>query len=279
MEDKVIKCLDHGFVRLVDSMGGDSSIVQAARVSYGSGTKTLREDAALINYLYRNEHTTPFEMVEFKFHCKMPIFVARQWIRQRTASVNEYSARYSKLDNEFYLPEIDRVGCKPSDNKQGTGNIVDQLEAITFINRTKDNSQSAYEVYEQSLFENPHDDLPFKGVARELARINLPVNFYTQWYWKIDLHNLLKFLSQRLNPHAQYEIRVYAEAMASFVKAQVPYAWEAFEEHKLYAKTFSRKQLDFLKTLITEEAKPKADHAKPDNWSQGEWSDFIKNFS
>jgi len=241
--EKEIKCLNVGFVRLVDYMGGDEAIVQAARVSYGEGTKTIHEDRGLIRYLMRHQHTTPFEMVELKFHVKLPIFVARQWIRHRTANVNEYSGRYSIMKDEFYIPEHQAIHYQSLRNKQGrrddevpTDLRKRVLEILTA------SQQKLYQEYE---------DLLESDIARELARINLPLSLYTEWYWKIDLHNLFHFLQLRLDKHAQYEIRVYAEAMAKITKRVAPLAWEAFEDYALRSVTFSRPELKILAEQIS----------------------------
>lgn len=236
--DKEFKCLNAGFVRLVDYMGGDESIVQAARVSYGKGTKTVHEDRGLIRYLMRHRHMTPFEMVELKFHIKLPIFVARQWIRHRTANVNEYSGRYSVMQDEFYVPDHQAIHFQSVHNKQGSSEDEVPLELCQKVIDILINSQrQLYTEYEQLLED---------GIARELARINLPLSLYTQWYWKIDLHNLFHFLHLRLDEHAQYEIRVYAEAIADIIKKVVPMAWEAFEDYVLKAKKFSRLELQII---------------------------------
>jgi thymidylate synthase (FAD) len=239
---KEIKCLDHGFVRLVDVMGDDSSIVQAARVSYGSGTKTVREDRGLIRYLMRHWHTTPFEMVEFKFHIKLPIFIARQWIRHRTANVNEYSGRYSIMKDDFYVPDLEQIRPQSENNKQGRSEEAFEPEKAKQIQDNISKVQKdLYKDYENLLEDN---------FARELARINLPLSNYTEWYWKIDLHNLFHFLRLRIDSHAQYEIRVFAEAMAEVVKQIVPHAWEAFEDYRLNAANFSKPELNALKELL-----------------------------
>lgn len=228
-----IKCLNLGFVKLVDWMGDDSSIVQAARVSYNQGTKTPEEDAKLINYLMKNLHTTPFEMVEFKFHCKMPIFIARQWIRHRTASVNEMSGRYSVLADDFYIPEMEDIKPQSKVNKQGRDESQDLPSGVKFAfsEGLQSRQQSEYTFYEACLSQ---------GVAKEMSRINLPLSLYTQWYWKINLHNLFHFLRLRIDSHAQKEIRVYGEAMASIIKKIVPVAYEAFEEHIHHGVRLSR---------------------------------------
>lgn len=232
-----IQCLDHGFVYLIDYSGDDFSIVQAARVSYGQGTKKVSTDEGLIRYLMRHAHTTPFEMVEFKFHCKMPIFVARQWIRHRMASVNEYSGRYSEMLDEFYVPDRSALKKQSQGNRQGRGDdlsIDDQNFVLTML---KAEFGSQYRTYKKFL----EIDL-----AKELARIGLSVSNYTQWYWKIDLHNLMHFLRLRLDDHAQYEIRVFGEAMARIVKDAVPMAYRAFEDYRLHSLSFSRLELEIL---------------------------------
>ncbi len=239
---KEFKVLNHGFVRLVDYMGGDESIVQAARVSYGKGTKTVSEDRTLIRYLMRHQHTTPFEMVEFKFHIKLPIFVARQWIRHRTANVNEYSGRYSIMPEEFYVPEESVIKYQNSLNKQGRDNEEVQPEIRKrVLEILLQEQKSSFNGYQEMLEYN---------IARELARINLPLSLYTQWYWKIDLHNLFHFLKLRMDKHAQYEIRVYAEKMAEIVKVIVPMAYEAFEDYVLKSITFSKNELTLLKKYL-----------------------------
>ncbi|MGI6369583.1 MAG: FAD-dependent thymidylate synthase [Ignavibacteria bacterium] len=230
----MINVLDNGFVRLVDMMGDDSAIVQAARTSYGKGTKTFSEDRKLIRYLMRNRHTSPFEMVEFKFHIKLPIFVARQWIRHRTANVNEYSGRYSEMKNEFYLPEVESVRKQSLTNKQGRDDEeLSPNEANEFIAELEKSNSLQFESYQNFID---------KGIARELARINLPLSIYTEWYWKIDLHNLFHFLKLRLDSHAQLEIRLYAEVIAEILKEKVPLAYEAFEDYILEAVNFSKKE-------------------------------------
>jgi len=242
--DKEFKVLNHGFVRLVDYMGGDESIVQAARVSYGKGTKSVSEDRTLIRYLMRHQHTTPFEMVEFKFHIKLPIFVARQWIRHRTANVNEYSGRYSIMPEEFYVPEETVIKYQSTSNKQGRDNeeVPPEIRRRV-LEILLEEQKSAFKGYQEMLDYN---------IARELARINLPLSLYTQWYWKIDLHNLFHFLKLRMDKHAQYEIRVYAEKMAEIVKAVVPMAYEAFEDYVLNSVTFSKNELLLLKKYLPE---------------------------
>jgi len=241
--DKQIKVLDKGFVRLVDYYGNDSRIVQSARVSYGEGTKTVREDKMLIDYLWMNEHTSPFEQVVFTFHCKLPIFVARQWIRHRTARVNEVSGRYSVMKEEFYSPSEDMISFQSKDNKQGrsTDEVPAELKqkVLDIIKELNDDSYRSYTEMVES------------GIARELARICLPLNLYTEWYWQIDLKDLLHFLRLRLDDHAQYEIREYAKAMAEIVKKVCPYTWESFEEHTLYSTKLSRTESNLLKELFS----------------------------
>ena len=240
--DKEIKVLDKGFVRLVDYMGGDQRIVQSARVSYGEGTKTFRQDRGLIHYLIRNWHTSPFEQVQLTFHCKMPIFVARQWVRHRTARLNEISGRYSVMKDEFYLPEPEHVCYQSESNKQGRSEALPESDAREVI--------FAMEQEQREMYAN-HEALLGKNVARELARANLPNSLYTEWYWQIDLHNLFHFLRLRMDPHAQYEIRVYAEAMAECAKAVAPLAYEAFEEHILGSVTFSKAECEALAAMLT----------------------------
>ena len=226
----MIKCLDKGFVRLVDSMGGDDAIVQAARVSYGKGTSKVSQDRGLIRYLMRHRHTTPFEMVEFKFHCKMPIFVARQWVRHRTANINEYSLRYSEARDEFYLPNPENIQFQSMLNKQGRKGEVSKELKHKVLDYFTEISNRSFEIY---------SELNEAGVARELARAILPVNLYTEWYWKNDLHNLLHFVGLRSDSHAQYEIRVYSDAMAESVKKVAPFAWEAYQDYVLNGMRFS----------------------------------------
>ncbi|MFP3028339.1 MAG: FAD-dependent thymidylate synthase [Wolbachia sp.] len=233
------KVLDHGFVRVIDYMGSDSSIVQAARVSYGKGTKQINQDEALIKYLMRHHHTTPFEMCEIKFHVKLPIFIARQWIRHRTANVNEYSGRYSILDNEFYIPE--QVAKQSDNNKQGSGEAFDSNTSKEIIDSLTNDSNLVYSHYEKFIAQ---------GLAREIARTNLTLNYYTQFYWKIDLHNLLHFLRLRADKHAQYEIRVYAEVMLDIVKKWVPLTYNAFIEYSLKSACISKTGLEIIRKLI-----------------------------
>jgi thymidylate synthase (FAD) len=249
--------LDHGFVRVVDYMGDDGAVVQAARVSYGRGTRKVSEDRGLIHYLMRHRHSTPFEMCEIKFHVKLPIFVARQWIRHRTANVNEYSARYSILDNEFYVPAPAQLAAQSASNRQGRGDLLTGAEAAEVLQILRDDAARSYDHYAAMLNERDDGaavDPARKGLARELARMNLTLGFYTQWYWKVDLHNLMHFLSLRADPHAQYEIRVYAEAMLDALKRWVPLTAEAFEEYRLHATTLSKSGLGVVKRLLAGEA-------------------------
>lgn len=236
-----IPVLNHGFVYLVDYMGNDAAIEQAARVSYGAGTRQVSETRGLIRYLLRHAHTTPFEMVEVKFHAKMPIFVARQWIRHRTANVNEMSARYSVLPDQFYVPESEVIQLQSENNKQGRGEAADdetREETQRFL------AMDAHQAYEH------YTEMIERGVARELARSNLPVSIYTEWYWKIDLHNLMHFLRLRLDSHAQHEIQVFGRAMAKIVSEAFPLAWEAFEDYVLYSEKFSKIELEVLKEFL-----------------------------
>lgn len=248
--------LDHGFVRVVDYMGDDGAVVQAARVSYGRGTRKVSEDRALIQYLMRHRHSTPFEMCEIKFHVKLPIFVARQWIRHRTANVNEYSARYSILDNEFYVPAPEQLAAQSAANRQGRGELLEGAEAAEVLELLREDAARNYDHYTRMLNEREDGskiDPARKGLARELARMNLTLGFYTQWYWKTDLHNLMHFLSLRADPHAQYEIRAYAEVMMGILKRWVPLTADAFEEYRLKATTLSKTGLEVVKRLIAGE--------------------------
>jgi len=249
-----IPVLDHGFVRVIDYMGDDAAVVQAARVSYGKGTKKISDDAGLINYLLRHRHTTPFEMCEIKYHVKLPIFVARQWIRHRTANVNEYSARYSVLDCEFYVPEEDDLAAQSSSNRQGRGNILSGKEAKRVLEILREDAQMTYDHYIEMLNESEEGniiDVSKEGLARELARMNLTLSTYTQWYWKTDLHNLLNFLSLRADTHAQYEIRVYATAMMETLRRWCPITFQSFSDHRVEGVTFSGKAIKVVKKLIS----------------------------
>lgn len=252
-----IPVLDHGFVRVIDYMGDDGAVVQAARVSYGRGTKAVTEDRGLIRYLMRHWHSTPFEMCEIKFHVKLPIFVARQWIRHRTANVNEYSARYSLMDREFYIPAPEQLAAQSVVNRQGRGAVLDGADAAHVLDLLRRDANQTYDHYEEMLNEAPDGtprDPERQGLARELARMNLTLNTYTQWYWKTDLHNLLGFLRLRADSHAQYEIRVYAEAMMGVLEAWVPAVAEAFRDYRLGAVSFSAQMLDITRRMLAGEA-------------------------
>ena len=267
-----VPVLDHGFVRVVDYMGDDAAITQAARVSYGRGTKKLREDAGLIRYLLRHRHSTPFEMCEIKFHVKLPIFVARQWIRHRTANVNEYSARYSVLDREFYIPAPEHLAAQSASNRQGRGSVLEGDEAAEVLELMKRGAARAYGDYEHMLNQdeagNPLDS-ERQGLARELARISLPINVYTQWYWKVDLHNLMNFLSLRADPHAQYEIRAYADVMIEMLKRWVPVTYQAFQDYVAGATRLSAPALDVVKRLLAGEAVEQAESGlSPREWRE-----------
>ena len=250
--DKEYRVLDKGFVRLVDYMGGDERIVQSARVSYGRGTKSFREDRGLIRYLMRNRHTSPFEQVVLTFHAKLPVFVARQWVRHRTARLNEISGRYSVLEDEFYLPSPEQVSYQSDSNRQGRGEALPEDEARSRIEAMRREQERAYAEYERLLE---------SGVARELSRINLPLSVYTEWYWQIDLHNLFHFLDLRLDEHAQYEIRCYAEAVFEIIKSVCPLACEAFEDYVLGAVTFSRAEREALRELLREAGRERIEAA------------------
>lgn len=234
--------LDHGFIRVIDYMGDDAAVVQAARVSYGKGTRKLTSDAGLINYLMRHRHTTPFEMCDLKLHVKLPVMVARQWIRHRTASVNEYSARYSILDREFYIPQPEQLAAQATNNRQGRGDILDPEQAAEVLRLMKEDADRAYDHYQFLLNEDEQGraiDPSRAGLARELARMGLSLNTYTQWYWKVNLHNLLHFLGLRMDSHAQYEIRQYADIIGSMVEKWVPLTWQAFLEYRYNTVTLS----------------------------------------
>jgi thymidylate synthase (FAD) len=252
-----IPVLDHGFIRVVDYMGDDGAVVQAARVSYGRGTRAANEDRGLIRYLMRHRHSTPFEMCEIKYHVKLPIFVARQWIRHRTANVNEYSARYSVMDREFYIPAPAHLAAQSAVNRQGRGAVLEGEEAEAVLRLLREDAQRNYDHYAWMLNEdeagNPLDATR-SGLARELARMNLTLNTYTQWYWKTDLHNLLHFLSLRADAHAQYEIRAYAEAMLRTVEAWVPLCFDAFRDYRMGAVTLSAQMLGLVRRMLAGEA-------------------------
>jgi thymidylate synthase (FAD) len=272
---KAFPVLDHGFIRVIDYMGNDSAVVQAARVSYGKGTKKRTEDRGLIHYLLRHSHTTPFEMCEIKFHVKLPIFVARQWIRHRTANVNEYSMRYSILDKEFYIPYPEHLASQSSLNRQGQGEILAPEYARYVMDLLQEDAERVYGHYEELLNEdgtgNPLD--PQKDcLARELARMNLTLNFYTQWYWKIDLHNLMHFLALRADSHAQYEIRAYAEIMLTLLDRWVPLTYEAFIHYRKEGARFSKNGVNTLKKLL------KGDPVTQETsgMSKREWQEFTE---
>jgi thymidylate synthase (FAD) len=251
---EAIPVLDHGFIRVIDYMGDDSSIVQSARVSYGKGTKKVSTDEGLIKYLMRHRHSTPFEMCEIKYHVKLPIFIARQWIRHRTANVNEYSARYSILDKEFYLPAKDQLAAQSQSNRQGRGDVLQGKQAEEVLNILKEDATRTYDNYEKLLnerFDGTKIDENKTGLARELARMNLTLNTYTQWYWKTDLLNLLNFLFLRADDHAQYEIRVYAQTMLDTVKRWVPITYQAFMDYRVGAAEISSKGLKIIKSMIS----------------------------
>ncbi len=257
--------LDHGFIRLIDYMGDDAAIVQAARVSYGAGTKHVQNDEGLIRYLMRHWHSTPFEMCEIKLHVKLPVFVARQWIRHRTANVNEYSARYSILDREFYIPAPEHLAAQSVVNNQGRGEVLSGEESARVLELLKSDANRAYDHYEAMLSQDGQ-----QGLARELARMNLPANIYTQWYWKVDLHNLFHFLRLRADPHAQYEIRVYAEAIAKVVADWVPLAFGAFEDYRMGGVTLSSKAVDCVRRMLKGEVVTQ----ETSGMSKGEWREF-----
>jgi len=258
--------LDHGFVRVIDYMGDDAAICQAARVSYGKGTKSVQNDEGLIRYLMRHWHSTPFEMCEIKLHVKLPVFVARQWIRHRTANVNEYSARYSILDREFYIPAPEHIAAQSVVNNQGRGETLTGDEAARVLEILKADSARAYDNYESMISQDGQ-----QGLARELARMNLPANIYTQWYWKVDLHNLLHFLRLRADAHAQYEIRVYADEICKIVADWVPFAYAAFEDYRMGGATLSKTAVDVMRRMI------KGEDVTQENsgMSKGEWREFM----
>ncbi len=272
-----IEVLDHGFVRVIDYMGDDSSVVQSARVSYGKGTKKISNDKGLIKYLMRHRHSTPFEMCEIKFHIKLPIFIARQWIRHRTANVNEYSARYSILDKEFYIPSAKNLAAQSQINNQGRGDALTDDEASNVIQILKNDAEQTYANYETLLNENSSGgvlDEGKSGIARELARMNLTLNTYTQWYWKIDLNNLLHFLALRADDHAQYEIRVYADVMLDLVKKWVPLTYEAFEDYRMGGTELSAKEIKLMQKLL----KGEKVSFEEEGLSKREWSELQRKF-
>ena len=270
--------LDHGFVRVVDYMGDDTSIVQSARVSYGKGTKKVSTDAGLIKYLMRHWHSTPFEMCEIKYHIKLPIFIARQWIRHRTANVNEYSARYSILDKEFYLPIKKNLAAQSTSNRQGRGDVIDGKQANEVLELLKNDAERTYKNYEMMLnerYDGSTIDENKKGLARELARMNLTLNTYTQWYWKTDLLNLMNFLRLRADRHAQYEIRAYAEVMLDTLKKWVPITFEAFMDYRVGGTEVSAKGKLIIQSLI------KGEKVLPEktDLSKREWNELMDAFN
>lgn len=260
---KTINCLDKGFVRLVDWMGSDQRIVQAARVSYGDGTKTVREDKGLIDYLMRHAHTSPFEQVQFTFHVKMPIFVARQIVRHRTAKLNEISGRYSILKDEFYEPDVSRMVKQSKDNKQGSSEELLE-DADSILQSFKDEQFEMYDNYQEYIQ---------GGMAKEMARINLPLSIYTEWYWTIDLHNLFHFLKLRMDSHAQHEVRVYADAKFNLIKDIVPFACEAFEKHVINGRKFSADEMEMIKIFLSNEEIEKLSKAK--GWKDSKLKEFL----
>jgi len=275
---EAIPVLDHGFVRVVDYMGDDSSVVQAARVSYGKGTKKVSTDSGLIKYLMRHRHSTPFEMCEIKYHVKLPIFVARQWIRHRTANVNEYSARYSILDKEFYMPSKENLAAQSTGNRQGRGELINGKQADDILNILKNDAKRTYDNYELMLnerFDGTTINENNKGLARELARMNLTLNTYTQWYWKTDLLNLMNFLRLRADSHAQYEIRAYADAMLDTVKKWVPITYEAFMDYRVGGTEVSAKGKLIIQKLI----KGENVNAEDSDLSKREWNELMIAFN
>ena len=274
---EAIPILDHGFIRVVDYMGDDSSIVQSARVSYGKGTKKVSTDSGLIKYLMRHRHSTPFEMCEIKYHVKLPIFVARQWIRHRTANVNEYSARYSILDKEFYLPSKENLAAQSTSNRQGRGKVINGKQADNILEILKKDAEQTYNNYETMLnerYDGTTIDEENQGLARELARMNLTLNTYTQWYWKTDLLNLLNFLSLRADSHAQYEIRAYAQAMTETLKKWVPITFEAFMDYRVGAMELSAKG----KVVIQKMIKGEPCDFESSKLSKREWNELMQSF-
>jgi len=273
---KPFSVLDHGFIRVVDYMGNDSAVVQAARVSYGAGTRKVREDQGLIRYLIRHRHTTPFEMCEIKFHVKLPIFVARQWIRHRTANINEYSARYSILDNEFYIPAPEHLARQSSTNRQGRGSVLEGSQALTVMRMLRDDATRAHAHYVEmmDISGDEEDQADSPGLARELARMNLTLNFYTQWYWKVNLHNFMHFLSLRGDQHAQYEIRAYANVMLGILKKWVPDTFDAFSDYRLGAAELSAKSIIVLRQMLAGEKVAQSDSGL----SKREWRELMELF-
>ncbi len=274
---EAIPVLDHGFVRVVDYMGDDTSIVQSARVSYGKGTKKVSTDAGLIKYLMRHRHSTPFEMCEIKYHVKLPIFIARQWIRHRTANVNEYSARYSILDKEFYIPSRENLAAQSQSNRQGRGSLINGTQADEILTLLREDAERNYKNYEKMLnetYDGETIDTQKQGLARELARMNLTLNSYTQWYWKTDLLNLLNFLSLRADSHAQYEIRAYANVMIDTLKKWVPTTYEAFMDYRVGGMELSSKGKIVISKMIKGET---CDH-EGSGLSKREWNELMTSF-
>ncbi len=271
---EAIPILDHGFIRVIDYMGDDTSIVQAARVSYGKGTKKVSTDSGLIKYLMRHWHSTPFEMCEIKYHVKLPIFIARQWIRHRTANVNEYSARYSILDKEFYLPSLENLAAQSQSNRQGRGDVLTGEQAKKVLDLLKKDAEQTYDNYETMLnerYDGSIIDEKQVGLARELARMNLTLNTYTQWYWKTDLLNLMNFLRLRADHHAQFEIRAYADAMLNTVKKWVPITYEAFMDYRVGGTEISSKGKKVIQKLISGEKV----HIDKSGLSKREWNELM----
>ena len=275
---EAIPVLDHGFIRVIDYMGDDTSIVQAARVSYGKGTKKVSTDSGLIKYLMRHWHSTPFEMCEIKYHVKLPIFIARQWIRHRTANVNEYSARYSILDKEFYLPSPEHLAAQSKNNRQGRGNIIKGDQAKKVLNLLKKDAEQTYDNYEMMLNERYDGSIIDEkeiGLARELARMNLTLNTYTQWYWKTDLLNLMNFLRLRVDHHAQYEIRAYADVMLDTLKKWVPITYDAFMDYRVGGTEVSAKGKIIIQKLI----KGEKVNVEESGLSKREWNELMEAFN
>lgn len=270
-----IKVLDHGFIRVVDYMGDDAAVVQAARVSYGRGTKAVSQDRGLIRYLMRHWHTTPFEMCEIKLHVKLPIFIARQWIRHRTANVNEYSARYSLMDREFYIPAPENLASQSQTNRQGRGDVLEGAEAARVLEILKSDSESCYDHYMEMLnLDDATDqklDSSKQGLTRELARMNLTLNYYTQWYWKIDLNNLLHFIMLRADPHAQFEIREYANAILEVVRKWMPLTCESFLDYRMNAVTLSAQMKEIVQRMLKGEKVTQPESGL----SQREWDELL----
>ncbi len=274
---EALPVLDHGFVRVIDYMGDDTSIVQSARVSYGKGTKKVSTDSGLIKYLMRHRHSTPFEMCEIKYHIKLPIFIARQWIRHRTANVNEYSARYSIMDKEFYVPSKENLAAQSTNNRQGRGNLINGTQADNILKILKDDAERNYQHYEEMLnekYDGTIIDDKKQGLARELARMNLTLNSYTQWYWKTDLLNLLNFLALRADSHAQFEIREYADVMMNTVKKWVPTTYDAFIDYRVGGMELSSKG----KMVIQKMIKGEKCNIDSSGLSKREWNELMQSF-